>query len=813
MLQNYFTTALRNLIRHRVFSLINILGLAVGMATCLLIFRYVSFEFSYDQFHPKGQDLYKVHFDNFRAGELNDRSTYTPYQLGPSLQEEVPEITEYIRWHPFYGSAILTHVPDQGERVQSSESSLAFVDPYFLEAMGFGLELGDPASALSTPKHMVISRPMADKYFGTNSDPIGKVIQINGGWTSGDYQISGVFAPMATNSHLSFDFLMPMEDVLAGRQYRENDGWGWYNFQTYVELIPGADTTEVMKKMDDMFVRQAGDENEARNEHSYPKLQAVTDIHLYTTPNDEPTTEGRSATLYFFILIGGFILVIAWVNYINLSTARAMVRAKEVGIRKTIGANRGQLIRQFLLESSLVNGLAMMLGLGLAWLLLPTLSDLVGKDLSLGTQTQPAFWLGLIALFVGGALLSGLYPALILSGFQPIRVLKGQADQVAFGVSLRKVLVVVQFAASAFLIASTIAVYQQVSAMKQEDIGMKLDQVLVVRGPGIFDREQEFSPILKTFKTKAMQDANVYAVASSAAIPGGGHNWGTRMRKLGTTEEEMEGGKIVWVDPDFVPTYEMQVLSGRAFSEEYGTDNEGLMINETALNTFELGTPEEALMEQLIVGGDTMQIQAVLKDFAWGSLQQEREAFMLAMTEGSSSHFSFRISPEKIPSTLTHIELIYRELFPGNPFEYHFQDEFFDRQYQEDQRFGNIFGMFTLLAIFIGCLGLFGLASFSATLRIKEIGVRKVLGASVAQLLALLSREYLLLVLIGGIVGLAPAYWYIQQWLEQYAFQITLGVWFFGLPLLFLGVVALSAVGYQTLKAAQSHPIKALRYE
>lgn len=815
MLKNYFTSAYRNLIRHKVFSILNIVGLAIGMAACLLILRYVSFELSYDGFHDNLSELNRIYFERYRSDEYQGRGIHTSYQLGPMLVGEVPEIQQFTRWHPRYGGGVVTYFKPEGGVTQFAEKGINYVDTSFLADFSFPLLQGNPKTALSAPKNIVLTESMVEKYFGQGVDPMGKILKVDGGWSRGDYQVTGVVKDVPANSHMEFDFLLPMSDVLANRQYQNDDGWGWNNFITYVRLIPGADTTAVMEKMAAAYDKIHGEDLRSEDRQVFPKLQPVDRIHLYSSPNGTPSKEGKADTLSFFVLIGIFILLIAWVNYINLSTARAMIRAREVGIRKSIGALRIQLIQQFLLESLMVNLIAVLLAVGIAQLLMPVLSDLLGKDLSLTYQDNTKFWLGLVVLFLVGAFLSGLYPAFVLSGFKPISVLKGLNEKLSFGISLRKILVIIQFAVSSFLIASTVAVYRQVDFMKSQDLGMNMDQMLVVRGPQVLteaERERADQTI-QTFKTEVLRNPRISHIASAGAVPGGGHNWGTGMRKVGKDRADNHTGSLVWVDYDFIETYDMKVLSGRPFSKDYGMDDESVVINETAVRIFDLGDPESALQERLILGGDTVRILAVMKDFAWSSMREEQIPFLLAPSEGQTRSFCARVSAEDMPGTITFIEEQFREFFPNNPFEYSFQDEFFNRQYKDDMQFGSIFGLFTSLAILVACLGLFGLTLFSASRRIREIGIRKVLGASIQDLLTLLTKDFLLLVMGGVVIGLPLAYMYIQDWLVQYAVRIDIGILFFLIPTLLVLLIALLAVGYQTLKSARSNPIVALRHE
>jgi putative ABC transport system permease protein len=519
-------------------------------------------------------------------------------------------------------------------------------------------------------------------------------------------------------------------------------------------------------------------------------------------------------TIYFYLLIAAFILAIAWINYINLSTARAMERAREVGIKKAVGAVKSQLIWQFICESVLVNLLAVVLAVVIGVLLLPVLGEIVGKEFSFDFADS-RFWLVLSALFFIGSVISGAYPAFVLSSFNTIDVLKGKADRVSGGFSLRKALVVFQFACSLILIAGTFTIYRQVVFMRGQDKGLKMDQMLVVNGPKVLEwknPKQTKSRII-SFKNQLAQLTGVDAVASSASIPGGGYNWGTSMRKDGAPAEDNKNGSIVWVDPDFVKTYDIEIIAGRNFNPEIRSDMESVLVNESALKTFNLGTPEQALNERILLGDDTVAIVGVLKNYHWSSLKVDHSPWLMKADTISTRYFSIHLSSTNFTASIGAIEKLYNEAFPGNPFNFYFIDDFFNKQYKDEQQFAEIFSLFAVLAIIIACLGLWGLASFTTSLKLKEIGIRKVLGASTGSVMSLLSWQFLKLILIACVISI-PITWYgIDQWLGTFAFRIGLQVDLFLVPVLTLIILALGTVSLQILKGANVNPAKILRSE
>ena len=813
MLKNYFTTTYRNLLRHKGFSLLNILGLAIGMAACLILLRYANFERNYDRFQENSENTYRLFSNYYVNGEFRVASCFTGYALGPILEKEVPEITSMFRLHPSYSVQRLEYKNENGQLRQFFEKDLYWVDSTFLQIFGVEMVEGDPFTALDNPSNILLSESMVKKYFREGDDPMGKTITMMDSYGGDDFIITGVFKDVPVNTHLHYDFLTPLSKLLTNPQYTRDDGWGWQNFYTFFQTVDNVDTTLLKEKIETVFNSYRGEELAERNRSWKSGITGLENIYLHAGNSDDYFPHGNAQSIWFFALIGIIILVIAWVNYMNLSTARAIDRAREVGIRKTVGASRSELMKQFLFESLVVNGIAVILAFGLSMFLLPIMGDILGKDISVNEINHTQFWALLGGMFVVGALLSGIYPAFVLSSFKPVSVLKGAIDKLTAGISLRKVLVVVQFAASVALIAGTYSVYNQITFLKAQDIGMTLDQVITFRGPQGLDRDKNYEPILKSFKTRLVESPLVEAACGADEMPGGDYNWATQVWRDGDNRDNSQSGKFVWVDYNFIDTYQFELIAGRTFSEDFGTDNEGLVISERALEQFGLGTPEEALSQRLITGRDTVKILGVLKDFAWGSLNKEQNAFMFFLNPRALEHFAVRIDGANIPEALDHVRSTYEEIFPGNAFTYQFQDEYFDRQYKEDQQFGQVFGLFTTLAIIVACLGLFGLASLSATNRIKEMGIRKVLGASVGSLFYLMSKEFMILVAASILVGMPIAWWLTTEWLQTFPLRISLGISFFLIPAVMVLLVALLTVSYQTLRTAGKNPVEALRYE
>ena len=811
MIRNFFTLAIRNLLKRKVYSFINIFGLAIGVAVCLVILRYVDFELSYDSFHEKGAHIFRTITTNYRNGELRGTGVLSGYAQGPALLTDMPEVKTFIRTHPMYGGAVFTYHRDSGDPSSFREdNNTLWVDSTFFNVFTFKAAQGDLKTALNKPNSIVLSKKAVSRYFKTDEDPLGKTMDVAGGWFDGGYEVTAVIDDVPENSHFNFEFILPVHNLLKGEQYTEDDGWGWNNFITYVELNPQSDPKKVEAKLPAFVEKYQGKDLAESNSKNVISLQPILSIHTNPGLNhDGPTIS--STTIYFFLIISIFILAIAWVNYINLSTARAMERAREVGIKKAVGAYRSQLISQFVFESLLVNLLGVILAVIIAMGLLPLLGDIVNKNFSFDF-TDWRFWSILVVLFLTGSLISGAYPAFVLSSFNTTEVLKGKSEKIVSGFSLRKALVVFQFASSLILIAGTFAIYRQLMYMRDQPKGLTMEQMLIINGPSVLDRSIRVER-LTSMKNELKKIPGVLSVATSAAIPGGGYNWGTGIRRDGTEREESKSGSIVWVDPDFIETYGITVLTGRSFNPEIKSDMESVLVNEAALTAFGLGDPENALNQRLIFGGDTVAILGVLKNYHWNSLKTDHTPFLLKADTISDHNYSMHLSGNNINEIVKQVEAKYKEIFPGNPFDFYFLDDFFNNQYKADQQFGKIFSLFALLAIVIACLGLWGLASFTTAQKLKEIGIRKVLGASVSSIMSLLSWQFLKLVLIASVIALPLAWYGVNTWLDNFAFRIGLQWDLLVVPLMILVILALGTVSLQILRGANINPAKTLRTE
>ena len=813
MLRNFLLIATRNLLKRKLYSFINIFGLALGMAVCLMILKYVDFELSYDSYHQNATQIYRVNRTWIQNGEDKSAGIISGYALGPTMVSEIPGIKTYIRTHPMYGGAVLTYARENNP-VIFHEDNIQFVDSTFFTVFSYEALEGDLKTALQKPNSIVITEKIASRYFKDHEDPLGQLFKVNGGWADGSYEVTAVIKNVPDNSHLTFDIVLPMHNLLQNGQYKQDDGWGWNNFVTYAELEEKADYKAVEAKFPALVEKYQGEDIVKSNSRPVYFLQPIREIHLTPGLRHESNSTTSFTTIYFFLTISVFILAIAWVNYINLSTARAIERAREVGIKKSIGAFRSQLLFQFIFESVLVNLLSVILAVCLALALLPVLGEIVGKNLEFDF-TDYRFWAILTGLFIIGSFISGLYPAYLLSSFKITEVLKGKSGQATRGFSLRKALVVFQFASSLMLIIGTFTIYRQMIFMRSQDKGLTMDQMLIINGPSVLDwtNAKMVRNRLVSLKDELRNIPGIENVTTSGAIPGGGHNWGASMRKVGQLPEDNKPGSVVWVDPDFVGTYEMKLIAGRNFNLAIRSDMESVLINEAALTAFNLGTAEQALEERIALGNDSVAILGVLKNYNWASLKTEHIPWLLKADTISRRNYSIHVNSGNMTEVIAKVEETFKEAFPGNPFDYFFLDDFFNNQYKSEQQFGKIFSLFSILAIVIACLGLWGLASFTTAQKLKEISIRKVLGSSVGGILSLLSREFLKLVIISSIIAI-PLTWYaIDQWLNSFAFRIGLQWDLFVVPVVILAVIALGTVSLQILRGANVNPAKVLRSE
>ncbi len=795
MFKNYLKISFRNLWRAKGYSAINLAGLATGMACFILILLWVQDELSYDKFHENTNRLFRVvRLDRDDPSQGVCRAG-APW--GPALYNDFPEVENFVRFRG-HGRTLMSS-GDKG----FYESEGLYADSTIFEVFTFPLLKGNPKTALTRPNTMVINERMAEKYFGTE-DPVGQSLVFN---NQDEFEITGLMQNIPANSHIKFDYLIPFFMY----QRWDTSEWGVNNFYTYLLLAEGT-ATQLEAKIPEFLERHAGERTAAA---SINKLQPITDIHLHSNLLRELEANGDIANIYIFSAIAIFILLIACINFMNLATARSANRAKEVGIRKVVGSQRLQLIKQFLGESIFLSILGILLAVGLVELLIPNFNELSGKQLSLDFGNNVFLLTGLLfmALIVG--FISGAYPAFFLSSFKPIAAIKGDVGSGKSSSILRKGLVILQFAISITLIVGTAVVYRQLNYMSSKKLGFDREQVLVIRMDN-----SEIKAKQELFRNELLRNSAISGVSATSNLLGGG-DWGMPFSYEGSGDENRFSARVLVVDPNFVETLGMQIVDGRNFSYEFTTDiSAAYILNESAVKQIgfdnpvgkSFGRPTER-NEQGKWDYEKGSVVGVIKDFHFRSFHEEIQPMVLFMIPEWFSYLSVRIRPENISTTIDFVEKKWHEFDPNRPFDYFFLDEIFDQMYRAEQRFGNTFVAFSVIAVVIACLGLFGLASFMAERRTKEIGIRKVLGASIINIVSQLSKDFTKWVIFANLIAWPVAFFVMTKWLQNFAYQVGMSLDTFLLAGVLALLIALLTVSFHAIKAAISNPVDALRHE
>ena len=801
MIKNFFRTALRNLLKHKVFSFINIFGLAIGIAASLLIFQYARFELGYDRFEANAGRIYRIQLDRYNQGKLSTRWAAGAAGIGPIVKDAFPEVESLARLRLTNG---VVAYKDQEFR----EEHLFFANENFLPMFSYHAVSGSIQGALSEPNTAVFTVSAAKKYFG-NGNPIGQMISVNNAAT---YKITAIVPDPPANTHLKFSILLSFASFVAQRGPDVNTTINWDGFFAYLLLRPDTDPKQLEKKIAALVQTRWGDDMKKNQWGMVYHLQPLTDIHLNSNYMAEAEVNGDGKAVYFLLVISVFIIAIAWINYINLATARSIDRAKETGIRKTLGSLRWQLIIQFLLESLLINTLAVILAFLLILICLPGFNAIAGKDLTIGILATGGFWTNLVIIFVTGTILSGIYPAFVLSSFKPISVLKGKLQSTSHGVFLRQSLVVVQFVASVLLMVGTFTVYRQLNFMEHQDLGVQTAHTLVLKGPRILD--STYDNQLTIFRTEVLRIPGIGQVSASTEVPGRKVDWNAGgIRLVGADQTQSRQYRVMGIDYDFLDAYGLKLLKGRNFSRQMGTDTGAVLFNEAAIEQLGYRKPEEALDKRIEFWGKQYTIVGIVTNHHQESLRQNYDAHIFRLIPDANTYYSLKLTGNRDgwPNIINSVKQQYKTVFPNNPFDYFFLEDHIAEQYKADQQFGQTFSLFAGLAIFVSCLGLLGLASFVTSQRTKEIGIRKIVGAPIPSILILLTRDFLRPILLAFLLA-TPLTWYVlEKWLDNYAFRISLTPWLFIGPFVLILIVALVTITTQTLRAASANPVKSLR--
>lgn len=814
MLTNYLTITFRNVVKHRVFSAINIAGLGIGITACLLILQFVMYELSYDRFNEKFDRIYRVTNDRFQHGKLIQHGTITYPTIGPAMAADFPEIESYSRLMP--SGDLNVKVEDRFFRGEQCH----FADEHLLTIFSFPMLAGSPGDALKGRYRIVLTESTARKYFQFKGDDWSQIVgkHLYWGLDPEPYTITGICTDIPENSHLQFDALASYETLYTPENHDADDSWTWSDMRHYVLLRPGVDHKALEAKFDAFSERHfQGDKVSGSVEKFF--LQPLRDSHLYSDYEYDIAKVASGKAVWSMLVVAGFILLIAWINYINMTTSRALERAREVGVRKVMGAVRTELMRQFILESVVISLFAFFTALLLSALVQKPFNDIIGATLSpvkvLEAMNGTSIII-LISVMVAGILLAGFYPAVVLSSYQPVVVLTGKFTRSGRGALTRKALVVFQFTASAALIASTLVVSKQLKFMNDAALGIDITNTIVVESPertpgdSSFNRFQAYEQELTTLK-------GVTGAASSNNIPGARLGRVFNVRLASMPESSNVTFSFLAVDFNFLSTYGMKVVAGRNFdaTDHHPDWNQvrNVVINRRAARLLNLSDDEQAVGRNVNFWDKEWTIIGVVPDFHQQGLKRELEPIVMIPAYSSYSRTSVKVEKEHMNEAIGQIERVFNKHFPGNSFDYFVLDEYYKGQYRDDDRFAKVVNIFAVLAVVISCLGLIGLSSYTIAQRTREIGIRKVLGASTPGIVTLLSMEFMRIALLASLLALPLAWFAMKSWLESYPYRIAPGWALFVVPVASILIITAITVSFQIVRTAAVNPAKTLKYE
>ena len=805
MIKNYFKIAWRNLRKNKTFSIINITGLSIGVSCFLLIALYVLDELSYDKYNLHAYQVYRID-DHVKFGDFSYEGAETPAIMGPAFTKDYPQIEEYVRFknHDRF-------VVEKGSE-SFKEDKAVYADSSLFDVFTLPMIAGDPNTVLKEPHSLVITESTAKKYFNA-TDVVGRTLVIN---KNNNYQITGVIKDIPEQSHFHFDFFFPMSETDQSR----DGSWFNYNFQNYLLVKPGTDVKQLEKRLNRTLmadatpqfqstVNMSKDDFEKSGNSIQISLMPLTEIHLHSNIKDELGTNGSIQYVYIFSAIAIFILLIACVNFMNLSTARSSNRAKEVGVRKVFGGLRNNLIIQFLTESVFISLLSFLLAIGTVLLSLPFFNQLADKHIRSSLLLNPLMLFGVLLLMIIVGVIAGSYPAFFLSSFQPIEVLKGKLSKGFKGSAIRNALVVFQFSISIILMIGTVVIFNQLNYIRNKNLGFNKDHLLVL--------QNTYAVNTPTFRHELLQMPGVKSATVTGFLP----VTGSRGERGFVTSPVFDGKNFTimqqWpVDENYIPTLQIHLLSGRNFSPEFPSDSDAVIINEAAAKLFGVASPVNKKLYEIkdLATGRLLSntVIGVISNFNFNSLHEQVTPLVLKLYPENGS-IAIRINTSDISGLLSQIKAKWKAMAPSEPFSYSFLDDEFNKQYSAEQRTGTISLIFSALAIFIACLGLFGLVTYAAEQRTKEIGIRKVLGAAIPDIVGLLSRDFVKLIIISLCIASPIAWWMMNRWLQDFAYRTNISWWIFVVTGLLVLMIALVTSIFQTIKAAVSNPVKSLRAE
>jgi putative ABC transport system permease protein len=823
---HFLLTAWRNLRKNKFSTFLNVFGLTIGMTSFLLIIQYVRFERSYENFIPDRENIYRVRLDSYFNKELTVASAENYPGAGPAMKSELAEVLSYARLYNmgYKNNLIVTYEDALPAPIAFKHRHFLYADSSFLPMMGYEMVSGDAKTALEQPNTAVISEKYARMYFGA-SDPIGKNLRMQDDDFNNELvKVTGVFKDLPVNTHLKFEILFSYKTLFGRRPERGGNwavkrydqSWERKDMYTFIKVRPGTDSRQLESKFPAIVDKHSPDLKSA-NRRDILTLQPLADIHLKSDLAEEPESNGDARIVSFLFAIGIFILCIAWINYVNLATARALERAREVGVRKVMGAARASLIWQFLGEAGMINVLALLLSVGLMALLLPVFNSLSGLALTVPYLFNQWFLLLVFGLALTGTMLSGLYPAFVLSSFKPVAILKGKFRSGLQGIFLRKALVVFQFVASIALIAGTLILYRQLNFMMNRDLGVNIDQVLVIERPGVAPVDRKaFTSAIDLFRNELKNYPGIEGVSTSASIPGHQREFKTGVKPYGTPDDKKVVMRFNTMDYDYLDVYKMKLLAGRMFSRQFTKDPDtSAVITASAAKLLGFSSPEDAVGHTLTVPDfeAALIVVGVVNDYHQVSMKKAIEPTIFSCTEYYGEYYSIRINNGDPQKAVDQVQNAWLKAFPGNPFEFFFLDDFFNKQYANEQKFGRLFTVFSILAVIVACLGLSGLSSYTAIQRTKEIGIRKTLGSSNLGIFMLLAKDYMKLIGVSAIVAIPLIYLLMSQWIQRFEYRVPIAPLVFVIAGGAVFLIAMITITIHTSRAAATNPVDSLRHE
>jgi putative ABC transport system permease protein len=812
MMFNFIRLSFRKIWNEKSFSFLTVTGLSLATVSCTIILLYVRYERSFDDF--RSADVYRIAYHGFEHNVETGSSAQVVPALAPAIKQDIPEVKEAVRFAhtgPFMSDPVMEY-KDKKFR----ESKIYFADNGMLNMFSYEMILGSAEKALEKPSQVVLSKSIAEKYFG-KEDPLGKTLTFQRGERGAkEIIVTGVFEDVPANAHFHTDFLVSF----ATLELNLDDDWDWGNFYTYVQVHPGVDRKTIESKIPELLNKHIGKyiSERAKDGHRMEfLLQPIRTIHLESKLWGEIEVNGDSRTVNFLNIIAMLILVIAWINYINFSIARSTENSKGISIRKINGSSRAQLIAQLITDAATINLLAMAISIGIIQLALPTLKFIIGLPDAIAFTWENAVIV--LTIFATGTLCSGLYPAIFISKLNPISLLKGKISKAAINLTLNKALIVFQFTASIILIIGTITVFSQLIFMREKELGLNLQQTLIVKGPAVKDSTYQATLSFFANETKKIHSVSSFAVSSS--IPGEELHWGRSFFRKDIPGNSVDCA-IIAIDENFFDLFEARFSAGNNYPDGTTAWEHAVIVNETAAKAFGYAEASQAVGQTIMWNENEQQLPkrviGVVKDFNQQSFHKTVEPIVFTLKKyvnapWAGEFYAFKINGDDLRNSIADIHRLWTGLYPQNPFDYFFLDEYFNAQYKNDEQFGKVFTAFSGLAIFIASLGLFGLTAYMIAMRTKEIGVRKVLGSSTFALVRLLSADYLALVLISFFVACPIAMVIMEEWLSQFAYRMPLSLWIFIAAGVLCFFVAMITVGLKSWQAAKMDPARSLKYE